>query len=72
MIHRLENLQVQHYEAQKLKEFVVHPEFASLRDLHVPASYSGMIFQPMRPWSLCMNVVWIMRFIQAPASPISI
>ena len=33
--------------------------------------YSGMIFQPMRPCSLCMNVVWIMRFIQAPASPIS-
>lgn len=82
-VHCLENLQIQNNESEELDEFIVHHGFVLFRNFHELTSlfflsdngpmvaYSGIIFQPMRPWSLCMNVVWIMRFIQAPARPIS-
>lgn len=70
--HRLEHLDVEDDEAIELVGDKAHPELVSTGQLHRLASYSGMMVQPGRAWNFHMNVSWIMRFIQAPLSPISI
>lgn len=65
-----EDLQVEDDETHRLARLALHPLLLCVGELQF--GHSGMIFHPGFPFSLYMNVVWIMRFIQAPASPISI